>query len=164
MSFLCCRRKRKQSIDFLRGPSESGPTEPTMMPETFRHRFQTQLLFLWLERRSHQTVGADLHNCVGSGAQFPKRVVATKITKSRVEPSMISEKQCFTRMAKHVKDTWEKEAIEARSKISQKRPKSGLFEPERLRGHYVVTTRSLRGHYAVTTRTPRGQKELHVRG
>ena len=79
---------------------------------------------------------------------------------------------------------WEKEAIEARSKISQKRPKSGLFEPERLRGHYAVTTRSLRGHsavttrslrghyavttlyghYAVTTRTLRGQKELHVRG
>ena len=55
--------------------------------------------------------------------------------------------------------------------------KSGLLEPERLRGHYAVTTRSLRSHYAVTTRlrghygryavttrTLRGQKELHVRG
>ena len=52
-------------------------------------------------------------------------------------------------------DIWEKGVIEARSKISQKRPKSGLFEPERLRGHYVVTTRSLRGHYAVTTVTTR---------
>ena len=55
---------------------------------------------------------------------------------------------------------WEKGAIEARSKISQKRPKSGLFEPERLRGHYVVTTRSLRGHYAVTTVTTRSLRSL----
>ena len=43
--------------------------------------------------------------------------------------------------------------VEARSKTSQKRPKSGLFESERLRGHYVVATQSLRGHYAVTTRS-----------
>ena len=72
-------------------------------------------------------------------------------------------------------DIWEKGAIGPRSKTSQKRPKSGFLEPERLRGHYAVTTvttrslhghyavttvttRSLRGHYAVTTRTLRGQK------
>ena len=56
----------------------------------------------------------------------------------------------------NLRDIWEKEAIGPRSKISQKRPKSGLFDPERLRGHYVVTTRSLHGHYAVTTRSLRG--------